>query len=207
MAESKDNTVLKTFEFKLRENRTFIESCERTLDGCRFLYNCALEQRINLYAQTGKGIGFVEQCRQLTDARADLPEVAAVYRDIQTDVLKRLDKAFAVGVLPDQLPSFADDAIDGAHQPGRLAQSVEQRHDGHFVRRRDVSAAKPHGTHAADGVRQVVGRNFDRQVSPIEAVPRERLFDHELRRIAGDRLSEKYANLLQGGVMHEGKAG
>jgi putative transposase len=53
-----------------------------------------LEQRISLYAQTGKGVGFIEQCRQLTDVRAELPEVAAVYRDIQTDVLKRLDKAF-----------------------------------------------------------------------------------------------------------------
>lgn len=94
MAKSEDNTILKTFEFKLRENRVFIEECERTLNGCRNLYNCALEQRINLYAQTGKGIGFVEQCRQLTDARKELPEVAGVYRDIQTDVLKRLDKAF-----------------------------------------------------------------------------------------------------------------
>lgn len=94
MAESKDNTILTTFEFKLKANRVFIEECERTLNGCQFLYNCALEQRINLYAQTGKGIGFVEQCRQLTDARAALPEVAGIYRDIQTDVLKRLDKAF-----------------------------------------------------------------------------------------------------------------
>ncbi len=94
MADRSNITILKTFEFRLRENRTFVEECERTLNGCRFLYNCALEQRINLYAQTGKGIGFVEQCRQLTDARAELPEVAGVYRDIQTDVLKRLDKAF-----------------------------------------------------------------------------------------------------------------
>lgn len=94
MADPEDNTILKTFEFKLRENRVFIEECERTLNGCRNLYNCALEQRINLYAQIGKGIGFVEQCRQLTDARKELPEVAGIYRDIQTDVLKRLDKAF-----------------------------------------------------------------------------------------------------------------
>lgn len=94
MAKSEDNTILKTFEFKLKANRVFVEECERTLNGCRNLYNCALEQRINLYAQTGKGIGFFEQSRQLTDARAELPEVARVYRDIQTDVLKRLDKAF-----------------------------------------------------------------------------------------------------------------
>lgn len=94
MADRSNTIILKTFEFRLRENRTFVEECERTLNGCRFLYNCALEQRIGLYAQTGKGIGFVEQSRQLTDARNALPEVAAVYRDIQADVLKRLDKAF-----------------------------------------------------------------------------------------------------------------
>lgn len=94
MADRSNTTILKTFEFKIRTNAKFVDACERTLDGCRNLYNCALEQRISLYAQTGKGVGFIEQCRQLTDARAELPEVAAVYRDIQTDVLKRLDKAF-----------------------------------------------------------------------------------------------------------------
>lgn len=94
MADRSNTIILKTFEFKIRTNAKFVDACERTLDGCRNLYNCALEQRISLYAQTGKGIGFVEQSRQLTDARNALPEVAGVYRDIQTDVLKRLDKAF-----------------------------------------------------------------------------------------------------------------
>lgn len=94
MADTSNTTIIKTFEFRLRENRAFVEAAERTLDGCRFLYNSALEQRIRVYEATGKGIGFVEQCRQLTDARAELPEVAHIYRDIQTDALKRLDKAF-----------------------------------------------------------------------------------------------------------------
>lgn len=86
--------IHKTFEFKIRPNAKFVEACERTLDGCRDLYNSALEHRIRIYQATGKGIGFVEQCRQLTDARAEIPEVAAIYRDTQTDTLKRLDLAF-----------------------------------------------------------------------------------------------------------------
>jgi len=94
MAESKDNTILKTFEFKVRPNAQFIEACEATLNGCRFLYNSALAQRISIYAYTGQGIGLFEQSRQLTAARAALPEVKAIYRDTQADVLKRLDKAF-----------------------------------------------------------------------------------------------------------------
>lgn len=91
---SSETTIIKTFEFKVRRNGRFLEACERTLDGCRDLYNCALEHRIRTYQATGKGVGFAEQSRQLTDARAELSEVAAIFRDTQADTLRRLDTAF-----------------------------------------------------------------------------------------------------------------
>ena len=97
---AKTNTSTKTFQFKLRPNDAFVEACEKILDECRFLYNNALEQRISHYKQTlaltckGETLNFYDQSKQLTEARAEIPELKATLRSIQSDVLKRLDLAF-----------------------------------------------------------------------------------------------------------------
>ena len=91
MADS--NLTCKTFEFKLRMNRTFERACLKTLNDARAVYNAALEQRISLYTYAGRSIGYYEQSRQLTEAR-ELPEVKACLRSIQQDALERLDLAF-----------------------------------------------------------------------------------------------------------------
>lgn len=82
----------RTFSYKLRPNRRFIAACEQTLDGCRFLYNSALSQRIDRFRQ-GQRIGFLEQARQLTEAR-ELPEVGCILRTFQENALRRLDRAY-----------------------------------------------------------------------------------------------------------------
>jgi putative transposase len=97
---AKTNTSTKTFQFKLRPNKAFVEACEKTLDQARFLWNVSLEQRISHYRQTlaltckGESLNFYEQSRQLTEARDELPELKSCLRSIQSDVLKRLDLAF-----------------------------------------------------------------------------------------------------------------
>ncbi len=97
---AKTNTSTKNFQFKLRPNTAFVAACEKTLDKCRFLWNCSLEQRISHYRQTraltgkGESLNFYEQSRQLTEARTDILEVRECLRSIQSDVLKRLDLAF-----------------------------------------------------------------------------------------------------------------
>src|SRR5215467_3151417 len=93
MADSK-NTTNKTFEYRIRPNKKFMAACEKALEDSRFVYNCALEQRIRFYNATGKIIGLNEQARQLTEARNELPEIKAVLRTIQNDALNRLDEAF-----------------------------------------------------------------------------------------------------------------
>lgn len=93
MAETKFTTI-KTFEYKLRANKKFVAACEKTLDDARFVYNCALQQRIDLYKYAGKSISKFEQSRQLTEARNELPDVKACLRSIQTDALDKLDEAF-----------------------------------------------------------------------------------------------------------------
>lgn len=94
MADSKDTTICKTFEYRIRPNAKFIAACEKALDDSRFVYNCALEQRIRVYEASGQTISFYEQSRQLTEARQELPEVGSVLRTIQSDALERLDFAF-----------------------------------------------------------------------------------------------------------------
>jgi putative transposase len=59
------------------------------------LYNCALEQRISAYRLTGTSVGFAEQCRDLTQLRADDPVYAAINAQSEQVTLKRLDLAFA----------------------------------------------------------------------------------------------------------------
>lgn len=94
MAKTKDTTVIKTFEYRLRANKKFVAACERTLEQARFVYNCALEHRITHYRATGQSLSLFEQSRQLTEARNELPEVKACLRSIQTDALDKLDEAF-----------------------------------------------------------------------------------------------------------------
>lgn len=59
---------------------------------CRLVYNLALEQR-----QTwgrAHGIGFAQQCRELTMLRAEFDWIAAVTQSSQQQALRDLDKAF-----------------------------------------------------------------------------------------------------------------
>lgn len=84
--------MIRSYKYKLRMNQAFRGACERTLDSCRDLYNAALQQRIAAY-KLGRPIGFLDQARQLTEAR-DLPEVRAILRSFQIATLKRLDSAY-----------------------------------------------------------------------------------------------------------------
>src|SRR5262244_1349177 len=90
MANSEDTTI-KTFEFKLRINKSFVEACER--EHSRQIYNAALTERISCYQITGAFLGYKEQSRHLTEART-LPEVKSHLRTIQQDALERVDDAF-----------------------------------------------------------------------------------------------------------------
>jgi putative transposase len=92
MANSEDTTI-KTYEFKLRLNKSFVEACERELEHSRQIYNAALAERISCYQITGESLGYTEQSRHLTEART-LPEVKSHLRAIQQDALERVEEAF-----------------------------------------------------------------------------------------------------------------
>lgn len=86
--------VLLTYRYRLlptkRQHRALEEICESQ----RQLYNAALEERIDCYRKTGKGIGYVDQTKSLTLCRRALPEMASLPVKLQRWTLKRLDETF-----------------------------------------------------------------------------------------------------------------
>lgn len=58
------------------------------------LYNAALEERISAWSKARKSISYADQCKSLTQLRADLPEWALANCSSQQMTLRRLNKAF-----------------------------------------------------------------------------------------------------------------
>lgn len=58
------------------------------------LYNAALEQRIIAWRLSRKSVGYLEQCRNLTELRATEPEYGVLSCNSSQLTLRRLDRAF-----------------------------------------------------------------------------------------------------------------
>ena len=65
------------------------------LDVTRQLYNALLQQRRDVYRLRGRGLASRDQYAELTALRREDTRVAAVYRECEDAVLRRLDLAFA----------------------------------------------------------------------------------------------------------------
>lgn len=62
--------------------------------SCRAMWNLALEQRRFAWRQRGRTVRSAEQCRHLTDARADLPWLADLPAQSAQQILRQLDRAY-----------------------------------------------------------------------------------------------------------------
>ncbi|MEZ4631283.1 MAG: transposase [Deinococcales bacterium] len=58
---------------------------------CRYLYNCALEQRIRAYKDQGVSVGYHEQAVSLPEVKEALPELKQIHSQVLQDTLKRLE--------------------------------------------------------------------------------------------------------------------
>lgn len=83
-----------TFKYRIKANKETIAKAERWLDLCRFVYNCALAQRIMWYKQGKKSISKYDQMHQLAEAKKEHSEYKEVNAQVLQDVLARLDKAY-----------------------------------------------------------------------------------------------------------------
>ena len=86
-------TTIKTFDLELHLNKSFVEACERELEHSRQIHNVALAERGSCYQITGATLGYNEQSRHLTEARA-LPKVMSHLWAIQQDSVERVENAF-----------------------------------------------------------------------------------------------------------------
>jgi putative transposase len=94
-------SVRKTYREKLTPTPAQARELERVLWRCRTLYNTALEQRITLWRQRitlwrqrGVSLTRYSQEAELKALRADLPDYAAIHRQVLHDVLARLDTTY-----------------------------------------------------------------------------------------------------------------
>ncbi len=66
----------------------------RQLEELRFLWNYALEQRVDAWRLEQIRISYVDQCRALAEWRSYCPELGRVYGHVAQETLARLDDAF-----------------------------------------------------------------------------------------------------------------
>ena len=65
-----------------------------TLESCRVLYNCALEQRKVAYKQFGISLNYYHQADELKGLKETFAHYKQLHSQVLQDVLKRADKAF-----------------------------------------------------------------------------------------------------------------
>lgn len=85
--------VVRTLRFPAKLNTSTHRALNGFLAGQRHLWNAALEERIGAYQKPGKSISAYDQCKSLTQTRADDPDCAAISVAAQRSILFRLDKA------------------------------------------------------------------------------------------------------------------
>jgi putative transposase len=90
----KQQTVRKTYQYKLNPTPEQERALGRVLGLCRWLYNTALEQRIVAYQWRHISVSRYQQEAELKDIRVAMPEYAAIHSHVLQDVLARLDKAY-----------------------------------------------------------------------------------------------------------------
>jgi len=83
-----------TFKFRLLPSAGQHDKLRAALDHTRDLYNAALAERTDCYRKTGKGRSWQDQCKGLTELRAD-PAWATYLVALQRWPLKQVDLAFA----------------------------------------------------------------------------------------------------------------
>jgi putative transposase len=110
-------SVRKTFKYKLDPTPAQQQALERVLTRCRTLYNTALEERTTAWERRGVAISYYQQKAELPELKVDFPDYAAIHSQVLQDVLVRLDRAFQaffLRVKRGQTPGYP--RFQGAHR-------------------------------------------------------------------------------------------
>jgi len=84
----------RNYVFRLKVRPAERERLGHLLAMQRHLYNAALQERIDVYGKIGKSISYIDQCKSLTQVRADDPEgYGALPVNLSRGTLSVLDRA------------------------------------------------------------------------------------------------------------------
>src|SRR3990170_7810534 len=86
--------MIRTYKYRLYPTPAQIKCLEETFDLCRFLYNCALEERKSYYNFFGKGTSYNFQAAQLLEIKELFPEYKDIHSQVLQSILKRVDSAY-----------------------------------------------------------------------------------------------------------------
>src|SRR5215475_1856906 len=89
-----EQTVRKTFKFKLKPTPEQERVLDRTLMLCRHIYNAAIEERREAWRKCGVSVGYYQQKAELPPIKAAMPEYGDVHSQVLQDVVQRVDRAF-----------------------------------------------------------------------------------------------------------------
>ena len=87
-------SVRKTYKYKLYPTPEQERALETVLYRCRTLYNVALEERKTAWERCGVSVSYYQQKAELPDLKAGCPEYAEVNAQVLQDVVLRVERAF-----------------------------------------------------------------------------------------------------------------
>jgi putative transposase len=87
-------SIRKTFRYKLQPTPKQQRLLERTLMLCRHVYNAAIGERREAWQKRGVSVGAYQQKAELPGIKEAMPEYADVHSQVLQDVVLRVDRAF-----------------------------------------------------------------------------------------------------------------
>jgi cysteine desulfurase family protein (TIGR01976 family) len=87
-------SVRKTFKYRLKPTPDQERLLERTLMLCRHVYNAAVEERREAWQKCGVSVTSFRQKAELPGIKEAMPEYAEVNAQVLQDVVQRVDRAF-----------------------------------------------------------------------------------------------------------------
>src|SRR5215475_10250328 len=87
-------TVRKTYKYKLKVTLEQERLLDRTLMLCRHVYNAAVSERREAWQKCGVSVSYYQQKSELPGIKEALPEYGEVHSQVLQDVVQRVDRAF-----------------------------------------------------------------------------------------------------------------
>jgi putative transposase len=89
-----EQTVRKTYKYKLKPTPEQERMFDRTLMLCRHVYNAAVGERREAWQKCGVSVGYYQQKAELPPIKAEMSEYGEVNSQVLQDVVQRVDRAF-----------------------------------------------------------------------------------------------------------------